>query len=89
VRLERQLLHDARLHLGLHHRLPVAQRDLQVGEGEGCMLRRDEILALHLEQELEHGRIEHLPGADLLLDHVEARLLDVHAAAALTVKGGL
>ena len=39
---------------------------------------RNEILAAHREQEVEHVLVEHLPGANLLLDHVEARLLDIH-----------
>ena len=29
------------------------------------------------EEEVEHPLVEHLPRADLLLDHVEARALDV------------
>jgi hypothetical protein len=38
----------------------------------------DELLAAHREEEVEDDRIEHVPGADLLLDHVEPRLLEVH-----------
>ncbi len=78
ARLHRELLQDARLDLRLHHRLAVAERDLEVGEGELPVFRRHEILALHLEQQVEDRGIEHLPGADLLLDHVEARLLEIH-----------
>ncbi len=38
----------------------------------------NEFLALDRHQEVEHVLIQHLPGADLLLDHVEARFLEVH-----------
>ncbi len=37
-----------------------------------------EVLALHLEEQVQHVLVENFPGADLLLDHVEAGLLDVH-----------
>lgn len=87
--LDRELLDDARLDLGLHHRLAVAERQLEVGKGERTVLLGHEVLALHLEQQLEHARVQHLPGADLLLDHVEARLLDVHARDAVSGKGEL
>src|SRR5450631_1822058 len=78
-----ELLQDARLDLRLHHRFAVAQGNLEVGEGEVAALRGDEILALQLEEEIEDLGIEHLPGSDLLLDHVEAGLLDVHGGSAM------
>jgi hypothetical protein len=34
--------------------------------------RRHEVLAPHGGQQRQHGRVQHIPGADLLLDHVEA-----------------
>ena len=43
------------------------------------MRGRHEFLAAHDEQQVEDVLIEHVPRADLLLDHVEAGLLDVHA----------
>jgi hypothetical protein len=36
-------------------------------------------LAPHREQQVQHGLVEHFPRADLLLDHVEACLLEIHA----------
>ena len=39
------------------------------------MLGRHELLARHDVQEIEHVLIQHLPGADLLLDHIHSRLL--------------
>ena len=59
-------------------RLAMAERDLHVGEGEPGVRRGDELLALHLEEQAEHGRVEDVPRPDLLLDHVEAGLFDVH-----------
>ena len=43
------------------------------------MLLGDELLAWHEIQQIEHFLIQHLPGADLLLDHVGAGLLYVHS----------
>jgi hypothetical protein len=39
---------------------------------------RDEVFAPHLEQQIEHLGIQHVPGTHLLLDHVDACLLVVH-----------
>ena len=40
--------------------------------------RGHELLAADPEEEVEHALVEHFPRADLLLDHVEARVLEVH-----------
>ena len=40
----------------------------------------DEILPPDVEQEIENALIEHLPRADLLLDHVEAGAFEIHLA---------
>ena len=37
-----------------------------------------ELLARHQVEQVEHFLIQHLPGADLLLDHVGARLFQIH-----------
>jgi tetratricopeptide (TPR) repeat protein len=70
-----ELLQHARLELGLPHPLAFPKGYLQVGEGKRPMLRRNELLARHDIEQIEHVLIQHLPGADLLLDHVGARLL--------------
>jgi hypothetical protein len=36
------------------------------------------VLALDRVKNRQHLRIQHLPGADLLLDHVEASLFHIH-----------
>ena len=40
------------------------------------MRGRHEVLAAHREQQVEDVLVEHLPRADLLLDHVEACLFE-------------
>ena len=42
---------------------------------------RHEGLALDHEEQVEHGLIEHVPWPDLLLDHVEARFLEVQTGS--------
>ena len=39
---------------------------------------RGEVLALDDKKKVENLRIQNIPGTDLLFDHVEACLLDVH-----------
>jgi hypothetical protein len=73
-----QRLQDLALDHRLEHDLVAADRDLDVGEGQLAMHGGNEFLALDRHQEVEHVLIQHLPGADLLLDHVEARFLEVH-----------
>jgi len=76
--LGRDFLDDARLDLGRQHGLAVPERKLQVGEGERPVLLRNEVLPVQHVEQVEDLLIQHLPGADLLLDHVEAGVFDVH-----------
>jgi hypothetical protein len=82
VVLDFQLLQQPRFDLGLEHagagRIALQQRQLRVHEGPGPNRRRREVLPAHGRQQGQHGLIEHLPGADLLLDHVEAGDFGVH-----------
>src|SRR5262245_40263196 len=71
-------LEDPRLYLRLQHPFAFADRDLEIGEREGPVLRRHEFLPAHLVEKIQYRLIEHLPRPDLLLDHIEPRLLDVH-----------
>jgi hypothetical protein len=64
-------------------RSSVADGNFQVREGEGAVRGRHELLARHEIEQIEHVLVEHLPGADLLLDHVGARLLEIHGAGGL------
>jgi len=89
--LKAQFLQHARLHPGLQHartlRRAVDQGHLGVHESQRLMGLGDEVFPAHTRQQRQHPRLEHIPGADLLLDHVEAGLLDVHGAAG-GVRGG-
>jgi hypothetical protein len=81
------LVHGERLQyacfeLGQHHALAFGrifvERNFEIRESETPVRLGNEFLAAHDVQEVEHILIEHFPRADLLLDHVEAGLLDVH-----------
>ena len=60
------------------HDLAAADRDFHVGESQVAVGGRHEILALDDKKQVENLRIQNLPRTDLLFDHVEACLLDVH-----------
>ncbi len=64
--------------LGCSMRSTVPDRDFQVREGERPVICGDEILPPDLEQEIENALVEHLPRADLLLDHVETGAFEIH-----------
>jgi hypothetical protein len=78
VALHLQLLQQTRLELRREHVLALGQRHLGVHERQRAVGGGHEVLALDGGEQLEHGRIQHLPGPDLLFDHVEAGLFDVH-----------
>ena len=88
ARPELELLDDARLHLGHPHPLAIAERNFEIGEGQQTVGGRHEVLAPDREEQVEDVLVEHLPRADLLLDHVEARLLDVHGNGQFAVRAG-
>jgi hypothetical protein len=87
VLARRELLHDARLDLRRHHLLALADRDLHVGEGERATGGGQEVLARHGVEQVENRLVEHLPGADLLLHHVGACLIEVHGAFGMLGEG--
>jgi len=58
----------------LEHQFAMADRNRQVGVGERAVGLGHERLARHLRQDVEHAHVEHVPGTDLLLDHVLAGL---------------
>ena len=74
-----KFLQQAGFDLGLQHGLAVTQRHLGVDEGQGLQRRWHEVFTAHRGQQRQHGLVQHLPGADLLLDHVEAGEFGVHA----------
>ena len=84
VGLHLQVLQQARFHARGQHAFAVAQGDFQVGKGQ-CLVRRwHKVFAWHFGQQGQDVGVEHVPGPDLLLDHVESGLGDVaevHTAA--------
>ena len=73
-----QRLKEPSDNLGRQHVLAVAERDPGVGECEAGITLGDELLARHPAHGLEHAIIEHVPRADLLRDHLDARELGLH-----------
>jgi hypothetical protein len=57
---------------------PLPIGNLHVGECQIAIGGRNEVLTLDDKKQIENLLIQDLPGPDLLFDHVEARLLDVH-----------
>jgi len=75
---EVELLHEAGFQLGREHLVAARQRDLDVHEGQAAVGGGHELFTANDRQQGQHGRVQHVPGADLLFDHVEAGLFDVH-----------
>ncbi|MNV80216.1 hypothetical protein D3C71_1738100 [compost metagenome] len=73
ARLDARRLHGPALGRGFIGR--AVQRNLDVHEGHALVLGGDEQLAAHCVERVQHVLLQHVPGADLLLDHVVARLL--------------
>jgi len=80
VFFHRQVLHQAGLHARREHDLAgrMTGGDLHVDKGQGAVGSGHEVFAAHGHQQLEHLRVQHFPGADLLFDHVEAGLVQIH-----------
>jgi hypothetical protein len=74
VLLHLQLLQHACFHARRQHAFAFGQGQLHVHEGQRLVGQRHEVFALDDRQQGQHFRVEHVPGADLLLDHVEAGL---------------
>ena len=60
------------------HQLAIAQRNLEAGEGERTICRRNESSRLTASSRSSTAWSS-TSRADLLLDHVEACLLEIHA----------
>ena len=58
--------------------LTVAERDVRVGERETRVALGDEKFARRAAHCVEHAIVEHVPRADLLRDHLDARELGLH-----------
>ena len=73
------------LDLRREHGGTMAQRHLDVGEGQLAPGRRHEFLAPDDAQQVEDVDIEHRPGADLLFNHVVAGLFQIHDATPVLI----
>src|SRR5688572_16329458 len=71
-------LQDASMHFRRQHRLAVRERNRGVRERDVAVTQRRKLLPLHLEHRLQDAFVEHVPGSDLLLDHLLARGLEIH-----------
>jgi hypothetical protein len=69
ARGECQRLQGAAFDHRLHHHFAVAQRQGEVGVGQGAVRGGHEAFARQRGEHVEHARIEHVPGANLLFDH--------------------
>ena len=75
--LDLEGLQDPAFELRRKHVLAVPERHAHVGEGEVAIRRGRELFARHARHRFEHGEVEHVPRADLLLDHLAASGIDV------------
>ena len=84
VRLEVELLQYPRFHFRRPHPFAFADRDFKIRKRERAIGERDEVFAPHLEQQVEYLLVKNLPGAYLLLHHIETCLLEVHPCLVIT-----
>jgi len=83
-----RFLQQPRLELRRQHVLAAGQRDLGIDESQALVSRRHEGFAAHGDQGLQHVVVQHVPGADLLLDHVVAGLFEVHFVVEMRTEKG-
>lgn len=62
--------------------LAGGQRNFEIRERDVAIRGRNEIFTLDDRQQFQDVLVQHIPGTDLLFDHVETRLLDVHVQSA-------
>ena len=68
--------------------LALADGDLQLGEGEGPVRDGHKIFTPDHVQQVQHLLVQYFPGPDLILDHVETGLFDVHGRHGGLARGG-
>ena len=84
-RFDGQFLQHARLEFRRQHLFIGSgagdQRNFHVKKRKATVLRQHKFLTAHLEEQIQYLRIEHIPGPDLLLDHVEAGLFNISSCS--------
>jgi hypothetical protein len=83
VALHLQILQQAGLDARGQHAFAFDQRHFGIDEGQRAVGGRHEVLAADDGQQAQHTLVQHIPGADLLFDHVETGLFDVHATSSV------
>ena len=61
------------------HALTVSDWNFHVDKGKRLVRQRDKVFTLDHGQQVEHVGIQYVPGTNLLFDHVEAGLFDIHS----------
>jgi hypothetical protein len=74
-----QVLDEPGFDAGCEQRTALVQGNFEVHEGLGLVCGRNKVFTADGGQQLQNRDVQDIPGADLLLDHVEAGLFDVHA----------
>ena len=76
--LHGSVLQQSRLQARREHALAVADRDLHVNKGQRLVRQGHKVFALDHGQQVQHLVVQNVPWTNLLFDHVEARLFEVH-----------
>jgi hypothetical protein len=77
-------LQQARFQFGTQHCFTVPERNLHVSKRERPVFCGNEIFAFYSGDCVKHGLIEHIPGANLILDHIATGLLKIHSGQPLS-----
>ena len=72
------ILQNTRFQLRREHAFAAAQWNFSIDEGQVFIGGRHEIFTLDHVQQLQHVEIQYVPWTDLLFDHIEAGLFDIH-----------
>ena len=82
VFLHSQILQQARFQARGQHHLAAcatfAQGQLHVHKGQGFQAGRHKVFALDHRQQGQHVAVQNFPRADLLFNHVETGLIEIH-----------
>jgi hypothetical protein len=91
--LDGQILEHPGLYLGRQHALTGMavgrQRNFKVSKGQGLVCLGHKVFPFDHGQQGQHLAVEHLPGADLLLDHIESGLFEIHGSGSSGFQGRL
>jgi hypothetical protein len=72
------VLQHARLTAGRQHALAIAQGRFLLNKSQCLVGQRHKVFPFDERQQAQYFGIRHVPWPDLLLDHVEAGLFQIH-----------